>query len=339
MKKKSLLQIGLLTLLIMIVSGCTAEKTNYYTGTIENDHFSAMTSISGKILEVNVEEGDHIKAGTLIAKLDTKLLNIELDRLKANLKIANANLDHLFNGTRDEELNQIHQQINQQKKQIGILQEQLNHSVDSYNKSKALFESGAVSAQDLDNSKLAKDSAILKRDQANSQKKLLEEKLALALEGATDEQLEAAQAQVEMAEFAIEAVRENINNSKIEASQSGVVENVFYNLGEQYQMMSKFAKIADVDNLKVRIYVEELNMHKISVGDKIQVKVDYDPTAVIEGVVEFISSEGEFTPKNLESRENRQEVVYETRIRIAQAGSELKPGMLVDVYLEGDLNE
>ncbi|GKT30823.1 efflux RND transporter periplasmic adaptor subunit, partial [Aduncisulcus paluster] len=75
------------------------------------------------------------------------------------------------------------------------------------------------------------------------------------------------------------------------------------------------------------------------IGDMVKIKVDFDAGLDLTGTVEYISSEGEFTPKNLESKENRQEVVYETRIRIDNPDGRLKPGMLVDIYLGDDLND
>ncbi len=104
-------------------------------------------------------------------------------------------------------------------------------------------------------------------------------------------------------------------------------------------MTSKFAEIADTETLNVRIYVEEMNLHKVQIGGEVLIKVDYDEALELNGVVEFVSSDGEFTPKNLESKENRQEVVYETRVRIRNTDGKLKPGMLVDIYLGDDVNE
>lgn len=322
-----------------LLSACHAEEINYYTGTVENDRYTAMTSMSGEIVEVYVKEGDTVSYGDEIARLDIGALEIEKKRLEAVLAGAEADLARVLKGAREEEVNQIKQQIEQQKDQIAILQDQLNHAFDNYDTIKNLYDSGAASKQQLDDAELLKANSISKRDQAKSQRSLLEESLSLLLQGATEEELLAAQSRVDTAMWAVESVVDKMNDALISANHDGTVETIYFNIGEQYPVTSKFAQIADSNNLKVRIYVEEMNLHKVQIGDQVLIKVDYDQSLELFGTVEFVSSEGEFTPKNLESKENRQEVVYETRIRIDNTDGKLKPGMLVDIYLGDDVNE
>ena len=339
---KRLLSLKLLMIaaaFIVVLSGCHAEEINYYTGTIESDRYTAMTALSGEVMELYVEEGDAVSFGDLIALLDTSALEIEIKRLEAILTGAEADLARVLKGAREEEVNQIHQQIEQQKDQIALLQDQLNHAFENYETAKSLYESGASPKQKLDDAKLLKDNSISKRDQAKSQKALLEESLNLLLQGATEEELLAAQSRVDSAKWAVQSVVDKMEDALITANHEGVIERIYFNIGEQYPMTSKFAEISDSSNLKVRIYIEEMNLHKVQIGDEVLIKVDYDDSLKLYGKVEFVSAEGEFTPKNLESKENRQEVVYETRIRIDNADGKLKPGMLVDIYLGDDVNE
>lgn len=329
----------LLLALVMSTTACHSEVINYYTGTVESDRYSAMTSYSGEITEVYIEEGDQVEYGQKLAQLDTSELSIEIKRLEAIVSGAEADLERILKGAREEEVNQIRQQIEQQKDQIAILQDQLNHAYDNHETMKSLFESGATSKKQLDDAKLVLDNAISKRDQAKSQKTLLEENLSLVLEGATEEELLSAQSRVDSAKWSVESIKRKMEDAVITANHDGVIEAIYFNRGEQYSMTSKFAEITDISQLKLKIYVEEMNLHRVSTGDLVNIKVDYDPEARISGIVEFISSDGEFTPKNLESKENRQEVVYEVRIRIDNPDGKLKPGMLVDVYLGDDMNE
>jgi len=340
MIKISILKLlAVLTAFALMLSGCHEEALNYYTGTVESDRYTAMTALSGEVLEVYVEEGDTVSFGDRIASLDINALEIEKKRLEAILTGSEAELAKILKGAREEEVNQIHQQIEQQKDQISILQDQLNHTFDNYETVNSLYESGAASKQQLDDAELLKANAVSKRDQAKSQRTLLEEKLSLLLQGATEEELLSAQSRVDSAKWAVELVVDKMEDAMITANHDGVIESVYFNVGEQYPMTSKFAEIADAQNLKVRIYVEEMNLHKLQIGGVVLIRVDYDESLELKGVVEFVSSDGEFTPKNLESKENRQEVVYETRIRINNADGKLKPGMLVDIYLGDDVNE
>lgn len=328
-----------ISILLLMLSACHAEPASYYTGTIESDQFNAMTSQSGEVVSIQVEEGDFVEVGDIIATLDTDALDIEINRLNALLTGAEADLARILKGAREEEVNQIHQQIEQQKDQIQILQDQLNHAFDSYNTVKSLYDSGAAPKKQLDDARLVKDNAITKRDQAKAQRKLLEEQLNLILQGATEEELLSAQSRVDSAKWSITAIEDRKENTIIFANHQGVIETIYFNTGESYPAMSKMAKIIDLKDLSIRIYVEEKNLHRVKVGDTVDIKVDFDESLALEGTIEFISSVGEFTPKNLESKENRQEVVYETRVRVKNTDGLLKPGMLVDIYLGDDANE
>jgi len=328
-----------LVCMTLLLGACHAEPVNYYTGTVESDRYTAMTTHSGEITEILVDEGDLVKTGDMIASLDTESLDIEIQRLSALLAGAQADLAKVLKGAREEEVNQIYRQIEQQKDQIEIFQDQLNHAFDSYNTVKTLVDSGAAPKKDLDDAQLIKDNAVTKRDQAKAQKGLLEEQLSLILQGATEEEMLSAQSRVDSAKWAVASIEKKKKDAKILANHDGVVESLYFNEGEQYTALSKMAQIIDIELIKVRIYIEEKNLNQVQVGDKVTVKVDYDTSLNLEGVVEFMSSSGEFTPKNLESKENRQEVVYETRIRINNADRLLKPGMLVDIYLGDDVNE
>ena len=329
------------TLLVvcLFLTACHTETINYYTGTVESDRYTAMTSLSGEVVAVYVEEGDQVKQGELLALIDTSALEIEKKRLESVLAGSEADLAQILKGAREEEVNQIRQQIEQQKDQIAILQDQLNHTFADYDTIKSLYDSGAATKNELDDAELLKMNAISKRDQAKSQKALLEENLNLVLQGATEEEVLSAQSRVDSAKWAVESVVDKMSNAQIRANHDGIIETIYFNLGEEYPMMSKFADITDAETLKVRIFVEELNLHKVAVGSEVTLKVDYDESLKLKGIVEFMSSEGEFTPKNLESKENRQEVVYETRVRINNTDGKLRPGMLIDIYLGDDIND
>lgn len=334
--KRALKLILAWVLALTITTGCTAQTADYYTGTVESDKYGVMTSVSGEVEEIYIDEGTTVNVGDKIACLDTQALSIEKKRLEAVLAGAQADMDRVLKGARQEEINQIYQQIAQQDDQVMILKDQLSHTSDTYDKTNKLFESGAASKQQLDDTALAKDNATSRLEQASAQRRLLKEQLNLVLEGATEEEVLAAKSRVEAAQWAVEAVQDKISNAVITAKHSGTIDTLYFNKGEQYVALSKFADIVDLENTTVRIYVEEKNLHRVEVGGQVRVGVDYDTSLNLVGHIEYVASEGEFTPKNLESKENRQEVVYEIRIRIEDEDRVLKPGMLVDVFLGDD---
>jgi HlyD family secretion protein len=147
---------------------------------------------------------------------------------------------------------------------------------------------------------------------------------------ATNQQYEAAKNQLAQAEAALEFVETQIDNARLEAPIDGVVLQRNIEVGELAFMGMPLITLGDLENVWLKIYIPETKLGKVKLGQRVEVTVDSFPNKVYEGKVIRIAQEAEFTPKNIQTQEERVKLVYGVKIGIENPLQELKPGMPAD---------
>lgn len=332
--KKSLLQI---LLLMSILTGCVAqnEVNTLYTGTIEADEIIISSEVSGKIIDIKVQEGQNISIGTEIAQLDTTDLEIQLEKAQASLDIANASLEEILNGSRSEEIKNATAGLKNIEALLEGAKKNYDYRVSKYEDLVELYKNGAVSEQELKDSEALMDDSETNFKSLQQQYESAKSKLDLLLNGSSDESIKQAEANVRLAEAEIKNIKNQIDKRKIIAPHEGIIETVNFNKGEIITAGGNIANIVDLENLWVKIYIPERELHRVSLGDKVNITSNH-LNKDIEGMITYISSEAEFTPKNVESKESKEELVFEVKVKLMDKDLQLKPGMLVDVELGSD---
>ena len=333
--KKIILLIALMAF-SPILTSCAKIVSPYYTGTVESDRYDVSNEVGGIIKKLYVSEGDTVQKGGRIAFIDVTELEIELSSLRAQLSSSKSSLEKTKNGFRSEEIDKVKIQLGQQDSIISAKSASYENILENYNRIAQLYENGAASKQMLDDSKTALDMSKSDLDSANSQREYLSKQLELMISGPTKEDVGIPQGQYSAMLWNIKNIENKISKRYIYANSSGVVESLNFLEGEYAPIFSKIASINDISNTWAKIYIEEKNLYKISLGQKVNVIADFLKDKPFTGTVTYISSEGEFTPKNIESKENKQEIVYEVKVHIEDPDSMLKPGTLVDIHIGDD---
>ncbi len=176
---------------------------------------------------------------------------------------------------------------------------------------------------DTARSRLAEGQAVLK--QALSNLKKVE---------TTERQIEAAKAQVQAAEAALELARIKLDYTRLKAPYSGIVVSRNVEPGEVVSPGREVLSLADLSEVKLKVFVDETEIGKIKPGQEVEVKIDTFPDKIYTGHVSFISPEGEFTPKIIQTRKERVKLVYLVKIAIANPNLELKSGMPADAWFK-----
>lgn len=319
-----------------LLCSCSAENSDYYTGTVENDRFDVSNEVAGIIKEIYVNEGDSVKKGDKIALIDVTSLEIALGQAKAELGSSKSTLDKAKSGYRAEEISKAQIQLNQQSSIIEGNKSKYENASQSYDRVRALYENDSASKQALEEAETALNVAKSNLDSSNSQYEYLAKQLELMQNGPQAEDVGIPQGKYESALWSIKSIENSISKKYVYANSDGIIESLNYLEGEYIPVFSSLAGINDTSTTWAKIYVEEKNLHKASIGNSVTVKADFLEDKTIQGKIVYISSEGEFTPKNVESKENKQEIVYEVKVEIPNENSMLKPGTLVDIYLDGD---
>lgn len=153
--------------------------------------------------------------------------------------------------------------------------------------------------------------------------------------GATPEQIAVAEAQVKQAQAAADLLKVQLDKMTLTAPASGMVMERTVHRGEMAAAGATLMTIANLDEVTLTIYIPEDEIGKVKVGQTVEVSVDSFPGKVFQGRVSYIASEAEFTPKNVQTKEERVNMVFAVKVKIPNPTHELKPGMPADAAIKG----
>jgi membrane fusion protein PltH len=283
---------------------------------------------SERIAAVLVQEGDRVKKGQLLARLDTARLEPQLAQVEAQVLAQRAVVQRLRNGSRPEEIAQARANVEAAK--ADALNSRLQYE---RLKSAAELSAGrAVRLQDVDNAKAALEVAQAKL--AVNQKAL-----DLALAGPRKEEIAEAEARLRANEAQAALLRQQLADSQLAAPVDGVVRTRVMEVGEMASPQKSVFSLAIIDPKWVRVYVSEPNLGKVHQGMEAKVMVDSFPNRRFDGWVGFISPVAEFTPKSVQTEDLRPSLVYEVRVFVKDPDDVLRLGMPATAYLSLDKTE
>ena len=286
------------------------------SGNIETTEVDVGFKIAGRIVSISVQEGDWIEKGKVLAKLDDEDLRQRLELARATLRSAQARLKKLLAGSRPEELGEAEATLNQAKFD-------LENKQAHYERIKLLFEKGVIPKETLDNAedgfKIAK--ASLQRVMENYK---------LVKEGPRSEDIEDARAQVEQAQASLKLAETQLSYTVLYSPISGTVLVKSGEMGEVVNPGTSILALANIENVWLKAYIPETELSKVKWGQEVMVTTDLQPQKTYKGKISFISSQAEFTPKQIQTEKERVTLVYRIKIDIPNPDRELKPGMPAD---------
>jgi len=286
------------------------------SGNIETTEVDVGFKISGRIVSLSVQEGDWIEKGRVLAKLDDEDLLQRLQLARATLRSAQARLEKLLAGSRPEELREAEASLNQAKFDLENKQTQ-------YERIKALFERGVIPKETLDNAETGYKIAKASVQRAT-------ENYLLVREGARREDIEDGRAQVEQARASLKLTETQLGYTVLHSPLSGVVLVKSAEIGEVVNPGTSILTLADIENIWLKAYIPETDLSKVKWGQEVVVTTDLRPKKEYKGKISFISSQAEFTPKQIQTEKERVTLVYRVKVDIPNPDRELKPGMPAD---------
>ncbi|MDD5774254.1 MAG: HlyD family efflux transporter periplasmic adaptor subunit [bacterium] len=170
-------------------------------------------------------------------------------------------------------------------------------------------------------------------EQARASYEKAKESLSLVKEGARKEEIKISEQRVEQARAILNTMEERLKDTVLIAPMSGVVLKKNIELGETVGQGIPIYTIGDLENPVIKIYVKETKLGLIKLGQKAEITTDSYPGKKYEGTVTYISSEAEFTPKNIQTKEERIKLVFGVKVSVKNEKDEIKPGMPADVKI------
>ena len=290
------------------------------SGNIEAHESLVGFKVSGRIVELPVEEGQQVAQDALLARLDDADFKQRVRIDEATVRVRESNLALSLAGTREQETKAVQQAMIDA--QADLEQKKLDNE-----RAQKLFAKDEVSAQERDQSATA-----LKRSAAIF--KAAQQRYSEAVEGSRKEEIAIARANLNEANAGLGLSQVNLSYTILRAPSSGVVTVRQAELGEVVAPGSPVVTLADLEHIWLRAYIAETDLGRIHWGQQAVITTDTYPGKQYHGRISFISSAAEFTPKSVQTTKERVTLVYRIKIDIDNPNHELKPGMPADARID-----
>jgi HlyD family secretion protein len=342
-----------------------------YSGTVETREIQVGSKIGGRVTSVFVEEGQRVTAGAPLASFECDAIKAQLAEAKATVEQAGADLNRLHTGNRPEEIVQADAQMKQQAdalqeaKNGPRAQEILAAEADfsaaqataadtaaDYSRMKPLAEHDVISRQQF-------DGVTAHRNATAQQAESLRQKLALLQAGTRPEDLrqadqryqqalaadtlmhrgfrpqdiEAGHGRLAEAHAHVQEIEASLREASLFAPATGVIEVVSVRPGDLVPPGQIVLSMLENSQLWVKVYVPETDLSHLRLGQTVNVSIDAYPGRPFTGHIQEIASEAEFLPRNVQTRDDRQHLLFGVKVAVDNADGVLKSGMSATVHL------
>ena len=340
------------------------------TGQIRGKGVDVGSRVGGRVAEVTAREGDAVRAGDVLLRLEDSDAAALVRAAEADLARTEAMAAKLDRGATEEQLRQAESAAKAAEERLRLLENgaraeekrAAQAAVDAaasadatasadFGRITTLHARGAVSKSDFDRARTAADAAAAQlriarekldalvtgaRDEEIAMARADRDRAAAALDevrrGARDEDKAAAKAARDAAAAALERARVNLGEMTVTAPSPGVVESLDLRPGDLVKP-GAVARIVDPEDLEVTVYAGAALLGGLRVGQKIPLTADAHGAERFEGEVTRIASEGEYTPRNLQTEEERVQQVFAVKLRLHSHGGKLRAGMTVTAHM------
>jgi HlyD family secretion protein len=298
----------------------SASNVLRVSGNIETHESVVGFKVSGRIVELPIEEGQWVEPGTVLAQLDTADYRQQLAIDEASVRVQRKQLDLGLAGTRRQQLEMAQQALANAK--ADLAQKELD-----YTRAESLYREQV-------GSQMARDQAETNLKRAQTVVQSAQQQYDELLEGTRKEQLAVNRAQLTQAEQKLHLSRIYLDYTALRAPQAGVILVRNAELGEVVAPNTPIVTLGDLDHVWLRAYINETDLGRIRWGQPVKVSTDSYPGKTYQGRISFISSKAEFTPKSVQTYQERVTLVYRIKIDLENPNHELKPGMPADAEIE-----
>lgn len=322
-KKRIAILVGVVALAIAAVAtsgfglfGPADDEPLMLYGNVDIREVDMAFRVPGRIDQVAVEEGEKVERGALLATLDTASVEARIGEADAAVIQARAQLAKLRSGNRPQD-------IAQARARVAAAEAAARNAQADFDRRQALVEPGAISRDQW-------AQTVADRDRAGAQLAEARQALSLALAGARQEDIAAAEAQLRAAEARRRGVRTDLGDTRLVAKSAGTVITRAREPGAIVQPGETVLTLSLNRPLRVRAYVAEPDLSRVAPGMEVTVTADGNPKTY-QGTIGYISPRAEFTPKSVETEDLRTDLVYRLRINVENPDDMLRQGQPVTV--------
>ena len=283
---------------VLLFTSCSGEKDNgaYSSGTLEATEILVSAETAGQIVLLNVEEGDQVTAGQVIAQIDSEKICLQKRQVLAGLEELSLNLQNA-------------------SRAIDLAKDNLDNTRKKYDRIKALLADESTTQQNFDDVETAFKATKTKYQNALTS-------------------LDALKAKQKQINAQLALINQQLADTRILAPVSGTVIEKYIDLGELARPGGPLFLIADLSKMWIKMYITEADFGRVKQGGRARLETGLEPPQTFTGTITWISPKAEFTPKNVQTKEARADLVYAVKVVVDNPDGLLKIGMPADVYVE-----
>lgn len=322
----------LAVLLLPGIAGCNrAPAPPRASGYVEATEVRVAAEVGGRVVELLVDEGKRVAAGELIARIDVSDAEIALRGAAAARDQATAQLRLVQAGARVEDVRQARAQARSAGADIAAAQAELDAASADLQRFEALLQANAGSRKQRDDAATRKEVAAARVNAARERARAADETVARLKAGSRAEEVAAARATVAAADARIAALEKSVSDAQVKSPLGGTVTSKLVDAGEVVSPRAPIVVVSDLDHAWANVYVDEPLVPRLRLGQAATLVTDAGQR--LAGTVTFISPRAEFTPRNVQTADERSKLVYRIKVTVDNRQGILKPGMPVEAEL------
>ncbi len=325
---------ALMTTLCGLTAGCAEEApTNELraSGYVEATEVTVGAEVGGRLVEVAVKEGDRVDAGAVIARLDTKDAELQMDRIRAERDVAQAQLRLVQAAPRVVDVRYAQAQVDAAEADVTALDADIKSAELDLARFESLLAANAGSQKQRDDARARLDGLRERQRGARERVRVAREAVARVETFARPEEVAAARTRVAAVTAQLAVLEKSVADAVVKAPTAGIVTQDLVDAGEIVAPRTPLVVITDLDRAWANAFVPEPAVPRIKLGQAATVHTDASQT--LQGTVTFVSSRAEFTPRNVQTADERSRLVYRIKVSVENSAGILKQGMPVDVTM------
>jgi len=289
------------------------------TGTIEATQVELRAKVAGTLQKLALAPGEPVKGGQLVAEITRNDLIAQKERDALAVIKARAQLDDLTSGAREQEIKDA---------EIAVDTARLNNekAASDYDRASKLYNEKIISDSEMERAETTFKQSANQLESARS-------KLSLLLSGSRPAQIEAARVELDRSSAVLKASEAMLEDARITCPIDGTVLTKNFENGEVVQAGASVATIANLNDMWIKVYIPTDDLPKIKLGQQVYFTVS-GSTEEHPGFIAEIASQGEYTPKAIQTKKERTNIVYAVKIKVDNQNNLLKPGMPADVFFD-----
>ncbi|CAN5810364.1 efflux RND transporter periplasmic adaptor subunit [soil metagenome] len=323
-----------LAVALICATGCNrgqGDAPPRASGYVEATEVRVAGEIGGRLLEVLAEEGKRVTTGDVLARVDTSDLQIALRRAQADKDQASAQLQVVQAGARPEDLRQAAAQTQSAQADVAAAEAERSAATADLQRFEALLQANAGSRKQRDDALTRQQVAQARVTSAIERVRAAEAGVARLRAGSRAEEIAAARTRVASTDVQIAAIEKSLADAVVRSPVSGVVTSKLVDAGEMLPPRAPIAVISNLEHAWANVYVDEPVVPLLKLGQAVTLVTDAGQR--VPGTISYISPRAEFTPRNVQTADQRSKLVYRIKVAVDNREGVLKPGMPVEAEI------